>query len=227
MSDRPMCLVRWSGQSSFADVVPGTQLRIGRQGDLALAPADPGLSRIAALVSPTDDGWRVEIRNANGGSVHPWGLAVPTGRITVTAWPRVAIRLSSSAADRAHWVLLETRLYPFPDATAQPRKAGPATDMADVPLVLTPTEEKVLRTVFEPQLAWPPSLDPPRQLKQAARRLSVTETAVQKSLARARAKADRLGLARHVELTQPDYLHVLVAAGYLRWKDDGPPRNHL
>jgi hypothetical protein len=88
---------------------------------------------------------------------------------------------------------------------------------ADPPRPLTPAEQQAIATVFEAILAWPPPLIPgePLQLKQAGRRLGITASAVKVRLEGARTKAELLGLDRSVGVTDPAYLHVLAAAGYI------------
>jgi hypothetical protein len=197
----------------------GQDVRVGRVADVPVGvdPLDVGVSRQALVVRPTADGWRIEITNSNGATVHPWGLAplVGPGQPVHVMWPFVAVRVHGVLPVSPHWVLLETDQYPFPSPRAALPPVTAETDLANPPLPLTPTQDRAVRVVFEPQLSWPPSVDPPRQIKQAARLLGVGDTAVQKTLGQVRSKARKLGLARAVELTQPDYVHVLVAAGYL------------
>jgi len=103
------------------------------------------------------------------------------------------------------------------------RRAPPDRRLAPrFPRPLTPAEKAALQAVFEPHLAWPPRVTPaePLQLKQAARRLDITASAVKVRLEGARAKAELLGLERPAGVTDPAYLYVLVAAKYLR-----PPSN--
>lgn len=71
--------------------------------------------------------------------------------------------------------------------------------------------------VFQDYLAWPPPLTPPepRQLEQVARKLGNSLSGVQDRLRSVQDKALRPGVARPTTLTQPDYFHVLVAAGYM------------
>jgi hypothetical protein len=209
----------WTGGSTQGEVELGEDERItvGRAAKLTFGRAaqDPGISRVAAAVTVHNGSWRIEMSNANGATLHPWGLA-PTlaGPLEVLAWSRVGLRLRGSSPDTRHWLLLETDRDVPPTAAPTPLSGGTAVEPA--PLPLSQAQERALRMVFAPQLAWPPSLDPPLQIKQVARQLGVSNTAVQNLLRKAQDRALRLGLTRPVELTQPDYLHVLVAAGYVR-----------
>jgi hypothetical protein len=83
-----------------------------------------------------------------------------------------------------------------------------------------------LELVFADYLAWPPatSAPVPRQLKQVATRLGKSLSGVQDRLRSAQEKALRLGLPRATTLTNPDYFHVLVAAGYIRMSAARPYR---
>ena len=190
----------------------------GREGELALGadPLDRGVSRRAVVVTLLDDGWHLEVPNANGAVIHPCGLAPYPARPTdVVRWPRVGIRVLNGDDSTVRWVLLESdadALRPH-GRTADPSRL---TDVAKTPRALSPRQMEALRTVFATQLAWPPQLGSPLQLKQAARRLGVSDSAVQNLLTDARDRATSLGLVHAVGLTHPEYLHVLVAAGYVR-----------
>lgn len=191
---------------------------IGREGDVALGvvPEDGGVSRTALTVTATPRGWQIENSNRNGAVLHPWGLAVSlTPAHLVLDWPLIAVRVVGSDHARQHWALLESQVAPGADPPVLPR-AGAATARSDPPKPLTPAELEALWTVFGDVLSWPPRLPAvPLQLKQAARRLGITESGVQLRLEGAQRKALALGLPRPVRLTEPDYLHVLVGAGYL------------
>jgi hypothetical protein len=192
---------------------------IGREGDLRLGvvAADIGVSRTALTVTATHDGWRIERSNRNGAVLHPWGLAphIAPPR-TLLDWPLVAVRVAGDGDAHQHWVLLESECLPHDDPPAE-EATGIATTHSDAPRPLTPAEEEALWTVFGDLLAWPPQRPAlPLQLKQAARRLAITESGVQLRLEGAMRKALALGLPRPVRLTEPDYLNVLVGAGYLR-----------
>jgi len=108
-------------------------------------------------------------------------------------------------------VLLECDEYY--DAHTHPASAAGPTAGATLPRPLTPAEKAALQAVFEPHLAWPPRVTPaePLQLRQAARRLDITASAVKVRLEGARAKAELLGLERPAGVTDPAYLYVLVA----------------
>lgn len=153
----------------------------------------------------------------SGVVVQPWGLAPNRAASTTQLyWPLVAVRVLGSNADARHWVLLECDGY-FDYGTGPVVGRG-TTLQAEPPRPLTPAETEAIGVVFESALAWPPPTMPadPLQLKQAARILGVTASAVKVRLEGARAKAEALGLERQVRVTDPDYVHVLVAAGYLR-----------
>lgn len=190
-------------------------LTVGRGGDLLLgvAVADPGISRIAATVTATATGWTIETTNRNGAVLHPWGLApLPSpGRVQLD-WPLVGIRVLGAAASH-HWILLER---PAPPAVDRPEGAV-VTKEADRPRALTALEMATLRAVFGPQMAWPPEADGggPLLIKQAARQLEAKATTVKARLEAVRAKAAALGLARQVGVTDPEYLYLLVAHGYV------------
>jgi hypothetical protein len=211
-------------RGSLADAPPTTSrttaaldtpVTIGRRGEIPLGVdiPDEGISRVAVTVTATSLGWTITDTSRNGVIVSPWGLAPlrPTATLQLR-WPLVAIRVLGTRADARHEVLLECAAYADPDPTPAP---GP-TAGAPPPRPLTPAESAALAVVFEPNLAWPP--DPagePLQLKQAARRLGVSASAVKVRLEGARTKAEGLGLERRVGVTDPAYLHVLVAAGYV------------
>ena len=200
----------------------GKPVVVGREGDLALGvrPEDGGVSRTALTITATARGWQIENSNRNGAVLHPWGLAVSLAPPhLVLDWPLIAVRVVGSDHARRHWVLLESHVPVGSDPPVLPR-AGAATARSDPPKPLTPAEREAIWTVFADVLAWPPRVPAvPLQLKQAARRLGITESGVQLRLEGAQRKAVVLGLPRPVRLTEPDYVHVLVGAGYL-----GPPQ---
>jgi hypothetical protein len=81
---------------------------------------------------------------------------------------------------------------------------------------LTVAQEMAVRTLFAELLAWPPLVPAtPLQLKQVASRLGARPESIQRRLEEVRRKALGLGLARTGLLTDPEYLYVLVRAGYL------------
>jgi hypothetical protein len=205
---------------------------VGREGDLALGvtPEDTGVSRVALAVTAAAEGWRIEKTNRNGAVIHPWGLAASLAPAHLLLdWPLVAIRVMGSEASQQHWVLLESRTSSAGSGT-RPRTPSPGAETAhsDPPKPLTPAEAEAIWTLFAEVLAWPPRLPAlPLQLKQAARRLGITESGVQLRLEGAQRKALALGLPRPVRLTEPDYLHVLVGAGYLTPPPLSPVPNML
>jgi hypothetical protein len=197
---------------------PGRPVVVGREGDLPLGvdPEDGGVSRTALTVVASEQGWQIDNSNRNGAVLHPWGLAVSLAPPhLVLDWPLIAVRVVGSDHAHQHWVLLESHVRHDADPPVLPGP-GAATARSDPPKPLTAAELEALWTVFADVLSWPPQLPAvPLQLKQAARRLRITESGVQLRLEGAQKKALALGLPRPVRLTEPDYLHVLVGAGYL------------
>jgi hypothetical protein len=192
---------------------------VGRTADMLLPPepSDARVSRIAVRVGRTSDGWLVHSLNRNGVVAHPWALPAyrlqPVELLTV---PRVALRVIGDR-DRRHWVFLECA------EEGTPKRAGTvATELGAPPRPLTAAQREVLVTLFADLLVWPPvHTAEPRQLKQVARQVSRSVSAVQVRLAEVRTKAEALGLGRKVALTDPEYLYVLVRAGYLAPDDAG------
>jgi hypothetical protein len=192
---------------------------VGRAGQVSLGVGvlDSGISRVVATVAATPDGWTIHDTSRNGIVLHPWGLApVRATAANRLRWPLIGLRVLGTEPDARHWLLLECHRYPV-DGAASTRSAS-TTVRSDPPRALTTAEQEALHTVFESTLAWPPPVAPaePLQLKQAGRRLGVTASAVKVRLEGARAKAELLGLEHQVGVTDPTYLHVLVAAGYVR-----------
>lgn len=194
-------------------VAPGDTLSVGRQASLLIAddPPDPAVSRRAVEVRREVDAWLVSTHNRNGIVIHPWALpGWPARTIERLTDTRVALRVNGSAG-RLHWVLLETEAPP----PAVGNDPGP-TERGPHVRPLTLAQHEVLETMFDQLLRWPPTVPAePRQIKQVARRLKISESAVQARLAEIRAKAESLGLSRRVPLSDPEYVHVLVRAGYL------------
>jgi hypothetical protein len=205
-------------RGSRAAVPPDVAITIGRDGRVLLGVdvPDAGISRIALTVTATAEGWSIVNSSRNGVVVHPWGLApVRAGTSTQLRWPLVGVRVLGGEPGARHWVLLENDAY-LRESTEPGHRRG-TTVRATPPKALTPAERSALDVVFGSVLSWPPPSTPadPLQLKQAARVLGVSASAVKVRLEGARAKAEALGLERQVRVTDPDYLHVLVAAGYL------------
>ena len=178
--------------------------------------ADSGISRVVATITATSQGWTIRNTSRNGIVIHPWGLAPLRATTDIRLhWPLIGLRVLGAEPDARHWLLLECDRYTIDGA--DPTQAVGTTLQADPPRPLTPAEQQALATVFEAILAWPSPLIPaePLQLKQAGRRLGITASAVKVRLEGARAKAELLGLDRQVGVTDPAYLHVLVAAGYV------------
>ena len=203
----------------------GQSLLVGREGDLPLGIEiyDRGVSRRAALVTATEQGWQVEVLNSNGAVLHPWGQG-PTlaGRYINLMWPRTGIRILNGAkpgeTDKLqHWLLLESDMIDVtPVGARAPANATTSTYQATPPTPLTVGQLEALQVVFADQLQWPP-VQPaaPLLLRTAARRLGIGESGVQERLSKAHARALKLGLHRPVGLTEPEYLYILVRAGYL------------
>ncbi|GAA1539402.1 hypothetical protein GCM10009827_068340 [Dactylosporangium maewongense] len=197
-------------------VTPGEAVLVGREGDLALGvePADPKVSRRAVEVTRTGSGWRVDVTNRNGVVVHPWGQ--PPGLApasSVHVWPRVALRVAGRP-ELQHWVLLTDDALRVPRPVPVPGTS--LTETADQPRPLTWPQEQAVRELFAELLAWPPLVPAtPLQLKQVGTRLGLKTETVQRRLEEVRKKAVALGLSRTGSLTDPEYLYVLVRAGYL------------
>jgi hypothetical protein len=199
--------------SSRRDVLAGVPVSVGRAADLCFAsPTDDFVSRHAVEVTSTPDGWRVVAVNRHGVTLHRWGLApLPADPVQVVPSDRVGLRMPGSG-HRHHWVFLEGGHLAGP--ATHPSTAG--TAVGNPPRPLTAPQVEAVYAVFEQLLSWPPVVPAnPRQLKQVARRLGISIPAVQARLSEVRAKAGRLGLSRDVDLTDPEYVHVLVRAGYL------------
>jgi hypothetical protein len=197
--------------------VPGDPVTVGRRAAVPLGVdmADEGISRVAVTVTAGPGGWAVEVANRNGAVLHPWGLASARALANqVVRWPLVAVRIAGTEVHQRHWVLLEHDGYGEPP---EPGDSGYSTRLDSRPPPLAPAELAALQVTFADFLLWPPPANPPqaRQLKQAAARLGKSLSGVQDRLRSAMDKALRLGLPAPTTLTQPDYLHVLVAAGYL------------
>jgi hypothetical protein len=212
------------GTSGNAPVTTTTGLAIdqhvtvGRAGRVVVGVdvADSGISRVVATVTATSKGWTIKDTSRNGIVIHPWGLAPLRATADLRLhWPLIGLRILGADPDARHWVLLECDRYAT-DGSG-PNQAAGTTLQASPPRPLTPAEQQAIGTVFEAILAWPPHLIPgePLQLKQASRRLGITASAVKVRLEGARAKAELLGLDRPVGVTDPAYLHVLAAAGYV------------
>ncbi|WP_232666494.1 hypothetical protein [Pseudonocardia sp. TRM90224] len=204
---------------------------VGREGDIELGVAvhDGGISRQAVTVTATTEGWLIRTANRNGAVIHPWGLAsYRAQKSQVVLWPLVGIRVSGTATDQQHWILLESDSYLDAEGNAVHELPG-LTTSGPVPPALAPAELSALEGVFGEYLAWPPPTAPPvpLQLKQVASRLGKSLSGVQDRLQSAQEKALRLGLPRPTTLTHPDYFHVLVAAGYVKVATTRPYRYEL
>lgn len=199
---------------------PGDTVAIGRESPTLLGadPPDPQVSRLAVTVTCLLRGWTVEATNRNGTLVHPWGLpAWQTRTVEALTDARVALRVLGDAA-REHWVLLEDDSGGEDTGALSTRTIETAaTVRAQVVRPLTPAQLQAVALVFADLVAWPPvASGSPRQLKQVARALGLSVSAVQERLKAVVAKAVSLGLSREVDVTDPEYVYVLVRAGYLR-----------
>jgi hypothetical protein len=215
----------------------GQSILVGREGDLPVGVEvyDRGVSRRAASVTATEHGWQVEILNTNGAVLHPWGQG-PTlaGRYNSLSWPRIAIRILNGASPAVadtmqHWLLFESDSIGVTTAGARaPSSPTTSTFQPKRPQPLSPGQLEALQVVFADQLQWPP-VQPaePLLLRTAARRLGITESGVQERLSKAHARALHLGLHRAVGLTDPEYLYVLVRAGYVPLPARPPYRHQL
>ena len=198
----------------------GRVLEVGRGADLGagLDPDDPGISRVALQVSVTPAGWHVAVTNRNGAVLHPWGqqsIWQSGGPRPVTVQtPRLAVRLTGADPEKLlHWVLLECDR--FAALLDVPAPVG-VTVALGRPDPLTVAQMQAVQTMFAAHLAWPPVLGPvPLTLESTGRRLGVTDGAVSQRLQGAQQRAYQLGAPPQIGVTDPDYVHVLVAHGYL------------
>lgn len=197
----------------------GESVSIGREAEITVAmdPPDNRVSRRAASITCTANGWNVSVGNRNGLLVHPWGLPAWQARPTeLLPDSRVALRILGTS-DREHWVLLESDdMVGFTTSGALTIGQSASTIRATAVRPLTSAQLEAVTAVFADLLSWPPRASAaPNQLKQVARVLGVSVSAVQERLKAVVAKAATLGLSREVEMTDPEYLYVLVRAGYV------------
>jgi hypothetical protein len=199
------------------EVPAGDEVSVGREGRLRIGAVVPDsrVSREAASVSRTVDGWRVRSSNRNGVIVHPWAQPARVAQpVELLRHEFVALRIVGQT-HRRHWLLME-------DTNTNPPSPMPTlrTELRTPPRPLTSSQVEVLECLFGELLAWPPIVGcEPLQLKQVARQIGVSMSAVQARLVEVRAKAEGLGLSRQVPLTDPEYLYVLVGAQYFRAHD--------
>ncbi|GAA0633470.1 hypothetical protein GCM10009547_41780 [Sporichthya brevicatena] len=191
---------------------PGESVTVGRAAELPIGHThDARISRLALTVTCTEDGWAFESTNRNGVLIHPWGQPPRYAqREETTAAPRVALRIVGSIV-REHWVLLEddTRL-----ASARPGRANSPGGLPGDP---THAELEALRLLFPDLLEWPPLLTEwPPGIEQVARELRVTTETLMRHLDEVRNRAVALGLPPEVTIADPEYVHLLVQAGWLR-----------
>lgn len=202
-------------------VTVGQSVTVGREGQLpvGLAVPDVAISRVGVTVTATADGWLLDVSNRNGAMLHPWGEPpLPVrGRLAVS-WPLLGLRLHGEK-HLEHWVLLEAPEVAAREDGPTGRTSSGVTRRNEPPLPLTGPQQEALRCMFAHMLCWPPvAAGESRQLKQVARQLGnqITEEGVQQRLRKARSKAAALGLSRQLNLSDPEYLYVLVRAGYVR-----------
>lgn len=194
----------------------GRPVTIGREGDFPLGvdPLDGKVSRIAVIVTAAPDGWHVKTTNLNGADIQLWGQApmvCPLGG--ALWWPRITISVRGHEALR-HLVLLDDPALTI--SPARPQRTGRLTESLAPPPMLTAAQQEALRLLYADLLAWPPRKHAqPLRIHQVANRLGICPESVRRRLEEARRKAFRLGLGRDVPLTDPEYLHILVRAGYL------------
>lgn len=203
------------------EVTPLVAVLLGREGDIAVGvdPVDTKVSRHAARLTRAQFGWAVSVTNRNGIIVHPWGQAAgPAEPECLLPWPRVALRVVGRP-DLQHWVLLDDKSL----APARPPRppGSQLTEGGARPRPLTAPQEEAVRTLFAPLLAWPPTVPAsPLQLKQVARELGTTKESIQRRLEEVRKKAIAVGLSHVGVLTDPEYLYVLVRAGFLEPREE-------
>jgi len=201
-------------------VEPGTTLDFGRGGSISIgvAPIDDKVSRRAVTVGALRRGWQVAPTNRSGVVLHLWGLSpYPIGRVETVGWHRVGVRVLGDPG-LEHWILLEDAA----DYTSGVDAAATSgTEVTSRPRRLTDEQRVAVGVVFGQLLTWPPNVDARVLLiKQAASRVGRSATAVQGRLDGVRAKALALGLGRTPELTDPEYLYVLVRAGYVELRPE-------
>ncbi|MBK6872949.1 MAG: hypothetical protein IPJ14_14935 [Kineosporiaceae bacterium] len=208
---------------STLSAAPNAVLAIGREAPVPLGvePLDRRISRVAVEVTRTDDGWLVRSVNRNGVVVHPWGMPSYLARPReVLSGSRVALRILGTG-DARYWVLLE---HDGPDDEQASARTSVLTDVDPTVRPLTKAQRDVVTALFCDLLSWPPVVpSEPRQLKQVARQIGISVSGVQARLHEVRAKAESLGLSRRVPLADPEYLYVLVRAGYLQPDLDAVP----
>jgi predicted DNA-binding protein (UPF0251 family) len=197
-------------------VTRGRPVVIGREGELAVGidPFDPKVSRNAVTVTSVREGWRLEVGNYNGVDLQLWGQpALPYRPVEPLSWPRIAVCVKGDRLFR-HLVLLDDPARAI--SVERPRHVDQLTESLTPPPPLTMPQQEALRLLYAELLAWPPPKQAvPLRINQVAHRLRISSEAVRRRLEEARQKAIALGLNRAVPLTDPEYLYVLVRAGYL------------
>ncbi len=199
----------------------GEKLVVGTQGNLPLGLTlpDKGVSRTALEITATPEHWQITVGNSNGAVMCPWGLpravAAPGSQHQI-AWPRVAMRVLGKEASHYYWVLMETDAYRLPER-GQGTTASTVTWLNEPPPHLTSAMEAAVTGIFAEFLAWPPVPLPAAAAQdRVGRQLGITQNAVQERLKPAVQRAQGLGLTTGASLNQADWLHLLVAQGYIR-----------
>lgn len=215
----------WRSPTAVVGLPSDQPVVIGREGEvpIALDPNDPGVSRRALRVTAGVVGWTIDVLNTNHAWLHPWGqrpAGIKAGRTVERRWPRIGVLLVGGREDVQHWVLLESDHRATDPRPVTPISVG-ETVRADPPTVLTSAQLEAIRAVFRQHLSWPPVVGAtPELLSAAARRLGVSPAAVTQRLEQARARVHAFGPHRQVGVTDPEYVYLLAAAGYLPF----PPR---
>lgn len=242
-TDRPVRVVvlttdrdgKQIGEATAVTVPVGETVEIGREGDLQIAddPEDPSVSRVAVSLSALAGGAvELAVTNLNGVAVHPWGSRtryLAQGSEPLVIAGRVGLRvIGGSTLDqpdvRVYWVLVEGD----PARSRIPLQRSSVTVANTRPVPLTDIQRETVETVFAEHLAWPP-LPRPMSLAidAAARRLGVSPAGINDRLAGVRKKANALGMAQQFGVADPEYVHVLVANGYLEPPTEPVPAEEL
>ncbi|MFI5843786.1 hypothetical protein ACIA8K_29200 [Catenuloplanes sp. NPDC051500] len=180
---------------------------------------DGKISRLAVTVTARPDGWEVDVTNRHSADMQLWGQAPMAHQPQVALrWPRITVTVRGDQALR-HLVLLDNPAFSI--AAPRPQLTSRLTETLAPPQPLTAAQQQALRLLYAELLAWPPLRQAvPLRIKQVARQLGIGPEAVRRRLEEARQKAYALGLGRDLPLSDPEYLHVLVRAGYLMPTDD-------
>lgn len=223
------------GDAVAVTVPLGESIEIGREGDLRIAddPEDPSVSRVALTLRTLSAGaMELSVTNLNGVAVHPWGSRtryVAQGSDQQVLAGRTGLRvIGGSSPDqpgvRIYWVLVEGD----PGQSRIPLQRSDVTVANTRPVPLTDIQRQTVETVFAEHLAWPPQPTPVSlAIDAAARRLGVSAAGINDRLAGVRKKAHGLGMPQQFGVADPEYVHVLVAHGYLESPVDPVPADEL